>query len=146
MLTRTVAHWYSVGTRFASPSELNFLIFAPIFSLVSVAYLELTPRFAPRAAHPYSSMTFEGLNVIFYFAGFIAFAVFLSQLSFCNKTVCAVGRSVAVVAAAEFVVWIASAILMAKDIFKGGLRKPTVVATGGARTAAPTTAPPMSQA
>lgn len=119
------------GSRLASPSTLNFLIFAPIFSILSVLYLELAPRLAPRASHPFSAVAIEGLNVIFYFAGFIAFAVYLSRLTFCTNPVCAAGRAVAVLAAAEFSAWIATATLVAKDMFKGGLRKPTAVATTG---------------
>jgi hypothetical protein len=40
-----VAHWYNADTLTASPNQINFLIFVPIFSLISIAYLELIPRF-----------------------------------------------------------------------------------------------------
>lgn len=43
-----VAHWYDADTLTASPSQINFLIFLSLFSVVSLVYLELTPRFAAR--------------------------------------------------------------------------------------------------
>ena len=42
---RIVAHWYDADTLTASPSQINFLIFVPLFSFISLAYLELSPRF-----------------------------------------------------------------------------------------------------
>jgi hypothetical protein len=44
----TVAHWYNADTLTASPSQIDFLIFVPIFSFISIAYLEITPRFMAR--------------------------------------------------------------------------------------------------
>jgi hypothetical protein len=44
----TVAHWYDADTLTASPSQINFLIFTPLFTLLSIAYLEITPRWAKR--------------------------------------------------------------------------------------------------
>merc|ERR1712000_651671 len=96
--------------------------FAPIFSIFSLAYLTLAPRFIPRYTNPFVSLAIEFLNTIFYFAGFIALAVFLSKLLFCNGTVCAVGRSTSIVAAADFSCWIATMMIEAKTIFKKGLR------------------------
>ena len=43
-----VAHWYNVDTLTASPTQINFLIFAGIWSILSVGYLELVTRFFPR--------------------------------------------------------------------------------------------------
>jgi hypothetical protein len=122
---RSVAHWYVSGSRKVSPSSLNFLIFAPLFSLLSIAYLELAPRRLPRATHPFASLTVEFLNTLFYFSGFIAFAVYLGQLAFCIGTVCGAGRAVVVIASFEFTTWIDTTILLAKDLFKGGFRPPT---------------------
>lgn len=121
-LTRTVINWYLLRTSVAPPSSFTFLTFAPIFSILSIAYLTLAPRFIPRYTNPFVSLAVEFLNTIFYFAGFIALAVFLSKLLFCNGTVCAVGRSTSIVAAAEFSCWIATMMIEAKTIFKKGLR------------------------
>lgn len=87
---------------------------------MSLLYLELVPRFAQRFHHPYASLSIEGLNTIFYFAGFIAFAVWVGSLTFCQGHVCRVSRGDAVVAAGAFSAWIASTISTAKQIIIGG--------------------------
>lgn len=122
VLVALVINWYLLRTSVAPPSSFTFLTFAPIFSILSIAYLTLAPRFIPRYTNPFVSLAVEFLNTIFYFAGFIALAVFLSKLLFCNGTVCAVGRSTSIVAAAEFSCWIATMMIEAKTIFKKGLR------------------------
>lgn len=116
-------------TRFASPTCFDFLIFAPTFSVLSIAYLELGPRYFPWATRPLLLLAVEAINAIFYFAGFIALAVFLAKVLFCNGNVCAVARSMSVVAAAEFAAWIGSTILVAKQLFMCGLRDAQVVGT-----------------
>lgn len=117
----TVAHWYNADTLTASPSQINFLIFVPIFSFLSIAYLEVTPRFLAKgkahrsryihqkgaqesrltliASHPYAHFAFEVVNMLFYFAGFVALATFLGKLLFCRGSVCAAARADAVFAA-----------------------------------------------
>lgn len=72
----------------------------------------------------------ELLNTIFYFAGFIAMAAFLARLEFCRGAVCAAARAAAVAAAVSFAMWVGTTGLMAKDVFKGGLRR-----TGSGRQA-----------
>ena len=44
-----VANWYNMDTLTASPTQINFMIAAPLFSLITIAYLELVPRFMPRS-------------------------------------------------------------------------------------------------
>ncbi len=52
----TVAHWYDAETLTASPSQINFLIFTPIFSFLAIAYLELAPRYGKRGETPISEI------------------------------------------------------------------------------------------
>lgn len=40
-----VSHWYNADTLTASPSQINFLVFVPVFTLISILYLEIAPRF-----------------------------------------------------------------------------------------------------
>lgn len=47
-------------------------------------------------------------------------AICLGDLAFCNGPVCMAGRGAAVLAAVQFSLWMFSAILTAKDMFKGG--------------------------
>jgi len=122
-LSSYVAHWYDADTLTASPSQINFLIFLSLFSLVSLAYLELTPRFAVRASNQYAHFGLEVLNSLFHFAGFIALAVFLSRLLFCRGSVCNAARADAVFAAFSWLIWMASTTLIALELFKGGFRK-----------------------
>lgn len=121
----------------ASPSQINFLIFLPLFSFLSIAYLEVTPRFAAKgmlisarsppsiltkaASHPYLHLAFEVLNVLFYFAGFVALAVFLGKLLFCRGSVCAAARADAVFAAFSWILWTGTTTILALEIFKGGI-------------------------
>lgn len=136
----TVVNWYLARTSHSPPSPFNFLLFAPSFSIVSVLYLELCPRYerSAWASHPYLSLAVEATNTVFYFGGFIAVAILLSRLVFCEGTVCAVARATSVLAAAEFVAWIATTMMQAKDIFKNGItatsykREPGALAAAGA--------------
>ena len=52
-LTRsiTVANWYNVDTLTSSPSQINFLIFSALWSVISIVYLEVLPKFAPRGKY-----------------------------------------------------------------------------------------------
>lgn len=43
-----MANWYNVDTLTSSPSQINFLVFVPLFSLISIAYLEAVPKFMPK--------------------------------------------------------------------------------------------------
>lgn len=117
-----VANWYNADTLTASPNQINFLVFIPIFSFITVAYLEITPRYAKRASHPYAHFGLEILNAIFYFSGFIALAVFLSKLLYCRGSVCASARTACIFAAINCITWILTTVLLGMEIFKGGFR------------------------
>jgi hypothetical protein len=73
------------------------------------------------ASHPYAHLGFEVLNLLFYFAGFIALAAFLGKLVFCRGTVCAVARADAVFAAFSWMLWTGTTTILALEIFKGGV-------------------------
>ncbi|KAH8888194.1 hypothetical protein GQ53DRAFT_826353 [Thozetella sp. PMI_491] len=124
-LSGYVANWYNVDTLTSSPSQVNFLIFAALWSMISIAYLELAPKFLPRASHPWVAIGMEASNVLFWFAGFIALAVFLSKLLFCRGTVCGAAQADTVFSAFLFVTWAATGALMGKDVLKSGFRKPS---------------------
>lgn len=109
-----------MATSRSAPNSVNFLLVASIISILSILYLELAPRFLNRLAHPYAALGVECLNTIFYFAGFIAFVVYVGNLTFCMGNVCSASRADAVIAAGAFCAWIASAILTAKQMIVGG--------------------------
>jgi len=117
-----VANWYNSDTLTASPSQINFLIFVPVWSFITIAYLEITPVYAKRASHPYAHFALEIITTIFYFAGFVALAVFLSKLLYCRGTVCASARAAAIFSSINCATWILTTILLGMEIFKGGFR------------------------
>lgn len=74
-------------------------------------------------SHPIVAMALEVLNALFYFAGFIALAVFMSRLLFCRGSVCGAAQASVAFGAFEFALWTASAVFMGKDVCKQGLLK-----------------------
>jgi len=117
-LSAYVAHWYDNDTLTASPSQINFLIFVPLFSFVSLVYLELSPRFLAKASHPIIHLSISLLTTLFYFAGFVALSVFLGKLLFCRGNVCAAARADAAFAAFSWMLWTASTALLAIEMFR----------------------------
>lgn len=119
-LSAYVAHWYNNDTLTASPSQINFLIFVSVWSFISIAYLELAPRFLSKASTPLIHLGVSLLATLFYFSGFVALAVFLGRLLFCRGSVCAAARADAAFSAFSFLLWGASSGLLALQFFKGG--------------------------
>lgn len=78
-------------------------------------------------SHQLASLGIEGLNTIFYFVGFIAYALFLTYLTTCLGSACTMARATAVIAAGEFSAWITTSILAAKDWFESESAKATVM-------------------
>ncbi|RMJ14129.1 hypothetical protein BHE90_009175 [Fusarium euwallaceae] len=122
-LSSYVINWF-MKTKTAIPSPFNYLLVSSILSVFSLVYLELVPRFAPRFSQQYVAIGVESVNAALYFAGFIAIAIYIGSLIFCEGAVCSSGRADAVVAAGQFTTWIATTILMAKDMFKRGFEQP----------------------
>lgn len=75
---------------------------------------------------------------MFYFAGFIALAAFMSRLLYCRGSVCSAARADVAFGVLEFLLWIVSSILMGKEVFKKGFRR--------SNGQAPLGAPPMKEA
>ncbi|OAA71226.1 MARVEL-like domain protein [Cordyceps fumosorosea ARSEF 2679] len=117
-LAAYVYNWYSTVAHRPSPGALQFLVFAPCVSLASIAYLEIAARQRRMVmAHRLTAMGVEGLNAILYLGGFVALALTLSDEDAASAGG-APGKAVAVLAAAEFSAWIASAVLAAHEWFR----------------------------
>jgi len=84
-----------------SQSEINFLVFSSIWTLLALIYLSLTSWKLERFAHPWIICGVESLTMLFWFAGFIAAAVFLSHLHGCAGRACNSARAATVFAAFE---------------------------------------------
>ncbi|RDL38271.1 Uncharacterized protein BP5553_02611 [Venustampulla echinocandica] len=123
VLSSYVAHWYDAEILIASPSQVNFLIFLPLFSMISIAYLVLAPILMPRASHPFVHLAVEAVNTLFYFAGFIALAVFISKLVFCRGTVCGAARAASAFAGFSWLLWTGTTALVILKMMKGGPSK-----------------------
>lgn len=48
----TVFHWYDVDTYTNPPTQINYLIATPVFTFLSIAYLEITPRYLQKSMIP----------------------------------------------------------------------------------------------
>ncbi|KAK6066245.1 hypothetical protein SCUP234_02391 [Seiridium cupressi] len=119
-LSAYVANWYNVDTLTSSPSQINWLLFCSLFTIISVFYLELAPRFMPKFTHPMAMAGIEVANALFYFAGFIALSVFISKLLFCRGSVCGSARADVAFGALEFLIWVATAFFAVREVMKGG--------------------------
>ncbi|KAF2228861.1 hypothetical protein EV356DRAFT_456887 [Viridothelium virens] len=106
-LTAYVANWWGGFWHAMSPSEVNFLIFSSVWSLLALVYLVLAPWRFPDAAHKFGILAAEAVTMIFWFAGFIALAVFLSNRE-CWGHVCSAAKAAAAFSAFEWAVFVAT--------------------------------------
>ncbi|KAJ0281010.1 hypothetical protein COL940_005955 [Colletotrichum noveboracense] len=91
--------WFSNWSR--SPDIVNFIIFNSVWSLLVLAYVGLTPLYMTRLFHKLVSLALLVITTIFWFAGAIAYAVFVGSPNCGNNTYC--GSSQAGVAFAFFI-------------------------------------------
>jgi hypothetical protein len=78
-----------------SPSEINFLLFCSVWSILSLVYLigsSMASMKSSRYANRYAVLAVDSVNMTFWFAGFIALAVFLGS-RVCFGTVCGVAKA-----------------------------------------------------
>ncbi|KAI4100828.1 MAG: hypothetical protein L6R37_005227 [Teloschistes peruensis] len=73
-----------------SVSQANFLLFTSIWTIFpTLVYLFLAPRFLSRGGHfKFADAIIDGITALFWFAGFIALAVWYHGLDFCFGKVC----------------------------------------------------------
>ena len=78
-----------------SASEVNFLIFASVWTLLAVAYLVIAPLKFATAAHKYAVLVAESVTMLFWFAGFIALADLLGNVGCTSRQGKVCGESIA---------------------------------------------------
>jgi hypothetical protein len=104
-----------------SPSEVNFMVFSPVWSLLALAALVVVPMkmSALAASSPvkFGLFALEILTMFYWFSGFIALAVFLRD-RICFGAVCDVAKAGAVLSAVNWLVWLGTAVLSAVVIFR----------------------------
>lgn len=79
----TVSSWWATHWRQSSPIEINYLIFAPAWSLLVLAPLILTSlskfaHVAEKGAVKWALLGVEAMTMLFWLSGFVALGVFLS--------------------------------------------------------------------
>jgi len=111
-LTAYVANWWSDHWHQFSPSEINFLIFASVWTLLALTYLIIAPARFPTAAHKFGILAAEAVTMLFWFGGFIALAAFLSD-RICFGSVCKAAKAGTVFAAFEWLFFAASTLMAA---------------------------------
>lgn len=96
-----------------SPSEINFLIFASIWTILVLIFLLVVPRFMS-TLNKWILVGVEALTMIFWFAGFVALAVYISEDTDCGGgKICNTAKAACVFAAFNWLLWTATTILTA---------------------------------
>jgi len=93
-LTAYVSNWWANYWRDMSPTEINFLLFSSVFSLITTTYLSLAAlnKLPAAASNRFILLGADATTMTFWFAGFIALAVFLSS-RVCFGNVCNVAKA-----------------------------------------------------
>lgn len=104
-----VSSWWATHWRQSSPIEINYLIFAPAWSLLVLAPLILTSlskfaHVAEKGAVKWALLGVEAMTMLFWLSGFVALGVFLSG-RICFGMVCDVARASTAISAISWVVW-----------------------------------------
>ncbi|KAJ4987524.1 hypothetical protein SVAN01_06981 [Stagonosporopsis vannaccii] len=94
-----VSSWWTSHWRQESPAQVSFLIFTAVWSLVTLIPIFLIPlkfsHLLSSAGFRWGLVTLDALTMLFWFAGFVALAVFLNG-RICFGQVCDVARAGAV--------------------------------------------------
>ncbi|GAB7366630.1 hypothetical protein MBLNU230_g8614t1 [Neophaeotheca triangularis] len=137
-LTAYVASWWSSYWNSTAPAQISFLLFTSIWTLLVLIYLFIIPnRFSTSVlANPYLILGLEALTMLFWFAGFIAVAVFLGD-RVCFGHVCAAGRAAAVFGGFTWLLFAVTTALAALAMFRGGARGNTTSPTTRGSTPKP---------
>jgi len=105
-LTAYVANWWNGYWHDMSPSEINYLLFCSVWTILSLTYLTVVPwKFSNSAVgHKFGILAAEALTMLFWFAGFVALAVFLGN-RVCFGQVCNVAKAAVVFASLEWLIF-----------------------------------------
>ncbi|KAL9614379.1 MAG: hypothetical protein Q9167_001108 [Letrouitia subvulpina] len=123
-LTGYVNHWFNSASWYYvdddnSPSQVNFLIFSAVWTMLVTPYLALAPRFVPKITHKFVTLGMNAVTCIFWFAGFIALAAYRGDLGgSCTATVCDCITAAAVFGAFEWLLFTATTVLAALHVWR----------------------------
>ena len=74
-----------------SPSQVNFLLFCAVWSILAVAFLIFSPRYDTQGrhvGHKFAILAVDAVTALFWFAGFIALAAFIGVPNCGNSHIC----------------------------------------------------------
>lgn len=106
-----------------SPSEVNFLIWNFVWTVLALLYLGLAPTYVPNLYHKWAVVGVEGLSVLFWFCGWVAMAAWLGNATVCFGTVCGCARAAVVFAMFEWLAWCLSFGIVVKAIMTWNARQ-----------------------
>jgi len=116
LMAYVVSDWipYYAG----SPAEANFLLFCSVWTILALAYLTIAPVRFETAAHKYGILAAEFLTMIFWFAGFIALAVFLTGIRCYHWGPCRAAKAATVFAAFEWLLFAGTTLMASIHVWR----------------------------
>lgn len=108
-----------------NPSQVSFVLFTSIWTFFALAYLTLAPLYLAKLAHGFALLAVEVLTMLFWFAGFIALAVFASDHCPESSRACGTMKAAAAFAAFEWLLWTVTTVLVALKTFRSGASSTT---------------------
>lgn len=121
-LNASVIHFFNTHKFIGSaPGYLPFLTFTGVWTLlISIPYTTFAPPYFPAYINRYASLAFELVTTIFWFAGFIAGAVWLGTIDVCAGLICNNARAGVVFAALVWVCFCVTSYFPVKYCFFDG--------------------------
>ncbi|KAF1809377.1 hypothetical protein P152DRAFT_461564 [Eremomyces bilateralis CBS 781.70] len=101
-----------------SPSDLNFNVFASVWTLLVLAYLVVAPLRFPKFAHKFGILAADAITMIFWFAGFIALAVMVNNWGCKHYGPCRAAIAASVFGAIEWLLFVASTVMAALHVMR----------------------------
>ncbi|OJJ69290.1 hypothetical protein ASPBRDRAFT_56986 [Aspergillus brasiliensis CBS 101740] len=96
---------------FTYSDTVNFMLFNGIWTaFIATPYLALAPVFFPQLAHNIVIPAVEVITMIFWFAGFIALAVYLPPAEACHWSRCSALQAATVFGAFEWVLFLVTSV------------------------------------
>jgi hypothetical protein len=118
LMAYVVSAWNGPYGTSWSPAEANFLLFCAVWTLLAVAYLIVAPARFPTAAHKFGILAAEFVTMIFWFAGFIAFAVLLTDWGCRYGSPCRSSQAATVFGAFEWLLFSATTIMASLHVWR----------------------------
>jgi len=110
---------YVVDTTWGFWNSVNFMLFTSIWTLLTVAFLVLTPTHFPALAHKYIILAAEALCMIFWFAAWVAVAALWGDLRCGSHSgTCGAGTAAIVFGAIEWLTFVATTVMAALHVYR----------------------------